>query len=237
MRKLLTLASSILLLAGAATGAAQAAPPKPASYVMAQSDARAEVSGMTVAQATELQAQIDDQLRKSPGGTQISATEISWNGGNVVMEFPVPGQKQASLTSAKALGPNAARRPAAAGEVDLVASGTCYDTGTCQYQKCPYGWTDQWYCLYQDSDWGGRRLQWKDHYPYEQTLDTWNFSYQASGWVNTSLKTVVEVWGPGGQRLWFEPARDNFFSDPTHNSFVGWDANDKATSFTSYGDA
>nr|WP_144298839.1 hypothetical protein [Streptomyces sp. TLI_235] len=225
-----------LLFAGLATGGAQAAPPKPASYVMAQSDLRSEVSGMTVSQARDLQAQIDDQMRKAPGGTQISATEISWGNGNVVMEFPVPGEKQAPLTSSKALQAVATQGPKAAENIAAgFPTGTCYDTGTCQYQKCPYGFRDQWYCLYADEGYGGRRLQWKDAYNFSQGLDAWNFNYQASGWVNTSQKMVVEVWGPNGDRLWFEPARDNFFSEPAHSSFVGADANDKATSFTSYG--
>ncbi|WP_344468463.1 hypothetical protein [Kitasatospora kazusensis] len=192
---------------------------------MAQSDPRSDVARLTATQAKTLQAQIDSQLKKTPGGTQVSANEISWQNGNIIMSFPLPSQRTAPETSPKLVS------TAKGNGVSPRGTGTCYDSGTCQYQKCPYGFHDQWYCLYQDGDYGGRRLQWKDHYSYLKQLSEWDFDYKASGWVNTSMSTTVEVFGPGDERLWVEPSRDNFFSDPTHSAYVGDYANDKATSF------
>jgi hypothetical protein len=43
-----------------------------------------------------LQARIDMQLNRYPGGKQISANQISYDGGAVVLSFAVPGQVLAS---------------------------------------------------------------------------------------------------------------------------------------------
>ncbi|MEV6207405.1 peptidase inhibitor family I36 protein [Kitasatospora sp. NPDC051914] len=235
MRKSFAAAMSAgLLLAGMVSQAAEAAAatPEPKAFAMAQADGRPELAGMSLAQARELQAEIDQQMKDVPGGIQVSANEIAWKGGSVVMSFPVPSQRTAPETSGKLLGGAALK---GADAVSPRATGTCYDTGSCSYQKCPYGFRDMWYCLYADRDYGGRRLQWKDVYEYTNALDQWNFNYQASSWVNTSTKMTVEVYGPGDQRLWVMPSRANFFSDPTHNNYVGNDVNDRATSFTAVG--
>ncbi|MFE2969439.1 hypothetical protein ACFXKC_38395 [Streptomyces sp. NPDC059340] len=46
-----------------------------------------------------LQQQIDDVLAKTDGGVQISRNEIAWNGGEVIMAFPLPGETQAPVSS------------------------------------------------------------------------------------------------------------------------------------------
>ena len=49
-----------------------------------------------------LQRRIADQLKLAPTGLQISANEIAWDGGKVIMSFPLDGQRKAPKSSAAA---------------------------------------------------------------------------------------------------------------------------------------
>lgn len=46
---------------------------------------------MTVEQKAEVQQQIDRQLMRKSGGQQVSATQVTYDEGAVVLAFPVPG--------------------------------------------------------------------------------------------------------------------------------------------------
>jgi hypothetical protein len=46
---------------------------------------------LTQAQKAVIQPQIDQQLARTAGGTQISSTQVSYENGTVVLTFPVPG--------------------------------------------------------------------------------------------------------------------------------------------------
>src|SRR4051812_33841236 len=74
LRKLATiLVAATALLAGSA-GVASAAPGQP------DSGAQAHVSGLTTAQAESLQQRVDAVLAAIPGGHQVSATEVRYDG-------------------------------------------------------------------------------------------------------------------------------------------------------------
>jgi hypothetical protein len=48
--------------------------------------------GMTTEQKVMVQRQIDRQLRRKPGGLQISPTQVMYDEGAAVLTFPVPGE-------------------------------------------------------------------------------------------------------------------------------------------------
>lgn len=79
-----------------------------------------------------VQEQVAAQLRSHPGGAQISANEVSYNNGSVVLAIPSAGQRKAPAYS----------RASAAASVE----------------GCPSGW----FCFYQFKNYNGRRLQFRD---------------------------------------------------------------------------
>lgn len=48
--------------------------------------------------SSELQAQVDRQLRTAPGGKQTSRNEVSYDGGTFVVTFALPGAEPLSLS-------------------------------------------------------------------------------------------------------------------------------------------
>jgi hypothetical protein len=148
-------------------------------------------------QAAKLQQQIDDTLRQAPGGVQVSQNEIAWNDGTVVLAFPLPGQEKAPLSS------NA---------VNAQADG--------HVEGCPYGDLARWYCFYEHSYWGGRRLQFSGCGRYD--FDPYGFRDQTSSWVNTKLFTNIYVWnytgsGSSSSVLWVEPTNSKSASTSADN--------------------
>jgi len=213
----------LMLITGISTaGYAAAAPTGSSSWV--QRDSRAEVRQLSASAAADLQGQIDATLHSTKGGVQVSANEIAYEGGNVVLALPLPGQRTAPASSKAAL---ALTEPAAS----AAAAGSAGSVVPFDVAGCPAGATDnRWYCFYQDSNFGGRRLQWNyahcdvHHGDY---IDFVNYSFAAetSSWVNTGTLTVYtfdEGWYP----LWTEsPAQQ-----PGYNasSYVGNSYNDRA---------
>ncbi|ANJ57860.1 peptidase inhibitor family I36 protein [Pseudomonas silesiensis] len=49
------------------------------------------IPAMTAEQTAAIQLQIDQQLSRKPAGRQVSATQVVYDNGAVVMTFPVPG--------------------------------------------------------------------------------------------------------------------------------------------------
>jgi hypothetical protein len=95
------------------------------------------LSGLSVVSASaassvDLQQQVDHQLQIAPGGTQVSADTVSYDGGNVLVVFQS----------------DARERQVAALAVD--------------WKGCPTGTFVHWTCLYEAPGWRNRRVQFKD---------------------------------------------------------------------------
>lgn len=165
------------------------------------------------AQAAEapdtLQQQIDEVLAKTVGGVQISENEIAWENGSVIMTFPVPGEADAPLSSptamrlmAKASAP-AVMAPQAVDEaaqeaIDAAdeASNDGPDSGVTASgsdSSCPTQIIgNDWYCFYQYTNYGGRRLQFSAKYTMSNApmFDAWDFENRTSSWSNKGGKTI-----------------------------------------------
>jgi len=175
------------------------------------------VASPVTAAALSVQDQVSKQLRDYPGGTQISSYEIAYSGGAVIMVFPDPVSGRV---------PTAAdTRPSvsvAGTDAQVVPDATRYEHG------CPYGNTVKWYCVYQDSNWGGRMLEFKDctSSGYTNSLGTYGFGDTTSSWVNTRTTnsgrvTATDVFHAF---LWNEVTSGHF----VESSYVGVTANDRA---------
>lgn len=129
------------------------------------------------APSPSVQAQITQQLRAFPGGTQSGHNEVAYKGGSVKVVIPQPGQRLA---------------------------------------PCPNGW----YCFYQNKNYGGRRLQFRDCGDSQYFVD-YGFRNQTSSWQNRTRHTVevfdedVDPWkllwtmNPGAESIDVGSAADN----------------------------
>jgi hypothetical protein len=225
MRKytLLLAAATTVATSLGLTGLTSLASAAPNSIEMstASADNRSAVRALTGAQQQELQRQIDETLASTRGGVQISANEISWNRGQPILTLPLPGQRIAPAASPAAL------RLESLDPTDVTPAST-------NWHGCPAGNDDnRWYCFYQYSDFGGRRLQWNWAKCATPTyFSTYGFANKASSWVNTTpTKSYwgmdVTVWQSAGNPdyvLWHEP--------PWHQvSYVGKSDDNKADYF------
>jgi hypothetical protein len=87
------------------------------------------------------------------------------------------------------------------------------------YGDCP----DNWYCLWQNSNYGGRMLRFRDCC-YFQYLDDYGFQNQATSWRNRLDNNDVRVWDLAtGNILWCSDTHST-------SSNVGSADNDKADS-------
>jgi hypothetical protein len=147
-----------------------------------------------------LQAQVDQQLAEHPGGVQTEPGVIEYDGGAVRVVIEEPDSAGGGALS---------RSTAAASTV----------------HGCATSLTAKWVCFYDDRDFGGRMLQFRD--AGLQSLADYGFSNKVSSWVNTTGRTVSVYDTAGGTtRIWTEGA--NSFS-----SYVGNSLNDRASSFRS----
>ena len=224
--KILATSFAALALALTTTGAASPTAPAPGTD-WTSGDSRADVRQLTHADAATLQHQVDEQLRTTRGGTQISANEVSYRGGSLVVALPLPGRATAPDSSA------AVRTKAA----DTKAAGTdavAIPNGVYSLHGCEAGAADdRWYCFYQDANFGGRRLQWNLSHCNVQRNDfldftAYGFARQVSSWVNTS---ALMIWAFDGNwnQLWYEaPANPPSGYHDTESSYVGNAYNDMA---------
>jgi hypothetical protein len=168
--------------------------------VVATSPAQAAPKGSSV------QSQIDAFLVEHSDATQVSDFEVAWNDGAVVMGWPDgTGKTPAS---------QAANRDKGSQEGEV---------GTLDFAGCPGGtFTRNYYCFYEHSNYGGRRLQFADC-GYLQSLNNYGFFAQASSWVNLTRNTVY-VYDQYGASLWVE-------QPGAKSSYVGNFANDRASYF------
>ncbi|MGJ7414590.1 peptidase inhibitor family I36 protein [Streptomyces cinereoruber] len=154
---------------------------------------QARKAGLTENEVTDLQRQIDKQMKITPGGKQIGVNQIAWRGGKAVMTFPLPGEKRARSV-----------------DETFGALGT---------PNCSYLWT----CLYEHSNFDGRRLTWSDC--NFENLANWGFNDQTTSWHNNQSRgtqTRVYNWtGSSWALMWTSTA-------PSSSSNVGSANNDKA---------
>lgn len=160
-----TLFATTALLAGSTAAASAAAQPQP--------DFRAEAlaSGLTGAEATKLQQKIDAVLDGQPGGRQVSATKVEYDGLNVTVD---PRYKAAADADSKA---NLACRY---GHLCIDVRGTNFDFYKCQT------WTV--------SNWYGDGT-----FENNQTRGTVAKFYNKDGsvrWTSTAYQKGTATWDP-----------------------------------------
>jgi hypothetical protein len=139
------------------------------------------VQALTDTQSQQLQAEIDETLADTTGGVQISANEISWNGGEPILVLPLPGETSAPASSA------AAAKLEGLSDTDVEPQ--------VNWHSCPAGADDnRWYCFYQLENFGGRRLQWNwAHCSSAEWFSDYGFENKTTGWVNTTRN--IDYWG------------------------------------------
>src|SRR5262245_10213297 len=59
-------------------------------------DTRPEVQGLTTTEREQLQDDVNALLSETPGGTQISANEVSYDAGESSITLPFPGEEPAT---------------------------------------------------------------------------------------------------------------------------------------------
>ncbi|MEU7188600.1 peptidase inhibitor family I36 protein [Streptomyces sp. NPDC045369] len=184
----------------------------------------ATVPGAQAETVDPLQAEINEVLSKTEGGTQISRYEIAWDDGKVVQSFPLPGEQKAPPFSeaaeklqAKLAGVSLkALRTATAQKASVQAGGDC---PTEVFGR-------NWYCFYQYNNFAGRRLAWNEPHPLGKKFSEYNFVNMTSSFSNKGSLTI-RVYGrtrPNDdtsctQLLWTEPPRsyDNDIGDSVDN--------------------
>jgi hypothetical protein len=165
-------------------------------------------------EVSSTQQEINETLAATKGGVQISPYEIAWNGGEAVMAFPLPGETSAPPSSeaaqklqTKVSGVPANTRetepgmqPPAASKLARVATGVAAanaqdsDVSIQAADTCPtQAFGNDWYCFYQDANFGGRRLQWNAAHKYPDDVVyfyDYAFNNMASSWSNKGGKSI-----------------------------------------------
>jgi hypothetical protein len=142
--------------------------------------------------------EIQALLEEFPDATQIDDHSIGWNDGQVILALP---------------GHDTEDRTAEDRGSDLSPAATVHG--------CPAGW----YCVYQNINFGGRRLQFSDC--ARNDLSDFGFRDQTSAWVNNGPHTVQVK---DDLTLWPDPVLWTM-SPGASSSFVGNANNDKADYF------
>lgn len=181
-----------------------------AAQTPSQESATPKADDQTIAGSLKapLADRVAAQLRLAPGGVKISPNEIAWDTGKVVMVFPWDGETAAPASSSAVLD----------GEVS-----------TQDIQGCPtqYFGAD-YYCFYEHGNYGGRRLQFKDH-PQQVAFSQYGFDNQTSSWVNGGAAgiNVYDGTNTGTPILWV-------MNSHSQSSLVSAANNDRASSFHAY---
>ncbi|WP_329230471.1 peptidase inhibitor family I36 protein [Streptomyces sp. NBC_01460] len=142
-----------------------------------------------------LQQEINEVLATTQGGVQISRNEIAWNGGEAILVFPLPGETTAPVSSpaaqtlqaeVAALGNLATTEEPAGDDPEPSASVAAADA-------CPTeAFGNDWYCFYQYTNYGGRRLQWNGTHDLFNPVffSDYGFENKTSSWSNKGGKTI-----------------------------------------------
>jgi hypothetical protein len=150
-------------------------------------------------------AQIQELLEEFPEATQIDDHSIGWDDGKVVLVLP---EDDTGELSAEDHGPGS-------------VVGLSQALSASAVHGCPSGW----YCVYQDRDWRGRRLQFSDC--SRNDLSNYGFRDQTSSWVNNGPHRVQvknDLTARPDPVLWT-------MSPNSSSSYVGNANNDKADYF------
>ncbi|MEU3002615.1 peptidase inhibitor family I36 protein [Streptomyces sp. NPDC006995] len=188
--------------------------------------AMTSTAGAAVADPDPLQEEIEQVLARTQGGVQISRNEIAWDGGEVIMSFPDPGEAQAPVSSAAAQRLQAKVTGRSVGTVEpLQVSGGVSAQAA---DNCPteiFG--NDWYCFYQNSDFGGRRLQWNAAHKSPVYFSKYDFDNRTSSWSNKGGKKITvyeDFWVNNPTKLWTEYAHSK-------DSYVGYAVDNRADYF------
>lgn len=184
--------------------------------------------GLKQKQAKKLQSRVEAYIAKT-GGVQVSQYEVHFAGGDVSMSFPAkkhgqtPAMSRAAAVAAGLPADSLDAFPQGVGSVSIGDLGG--STLSCPYSK-PFPVT-KYYCFYQDINFDGRMLKFKDkNCPYVN-FATYGFRNETSSWVNHSTYTIKvfnSVPPKQGKRLWVE-------KPTTDNAWVGTAKSDKADTF------
>jgi FtsP/CotA-like multicopper oxidase with cupredoxin domain len=135
-----------------------------------------------------LQGTIDSYVQ-AYGGVQISANQIAWRNGTVVLTFPVAGSKVAQAPGERA-----------------TTLGTA---------NCPRSWS----CLYADANFGGRRLQFSDcqseylpDWGFRDQTSSWH-NNQTGG----AVSIVYNYVGSTPQEIWRAPVGSSTYVGDGNN--------------------
>lgn len=204
-------AASRLLFAGIVSAVATVGA-LTASTAGAASPTTSTTGSATPQTAAQLQADINQQLATTAGGTQIGSNVVSYDNGNVQIVFPDPG-----ASVAPAFNPDLRHR-----------KGRGVRARTADYEGCPTGVNTYWSCFYQNKDFGGTRAQFKDC-GYQQSFNSYGFADETSSWVNTKPEAYVDTQNWDHTHLWHEKeARNSTNGEYSYSTYVGDADNDSA---------
>ncbi|MDF3139975.1 MULTISPECIES: peptidase inhibitor family I36 protein [unclassified Streptomyces] len=177
-----------------------------------------------------LQREID-QVIAEKGGVQISRYGIAWKDDGVILAFPLPGEEAAPPPSnaAQEIQVKAAEQEAA--ERGLPRSAARIEPRATRVGGCPtetFG--NDWYCFYDGTNYGGRRLQWNATHSKRVDFNPYDFRDKTTSWVNGGGLTVRvynynNACSNGVCRLWTENAHSS-------STGVATSLNNKADFFT-----
>lgn len=182
-----------------------------ASGLFAQSSAPA--SALTLLDPTE--QQVGQFLTEHPNATRSAKYQVSFASGAVLLNFVPPGQTH--VTNEASLRPELRQTPEETARSARTATAAAVD-----WHGCPNSVTTAWYCVYENANWGGRMLEFKDctSSGYYNYLNQYGFLNMTTSWVNTKPLSTVNAYSSTGY-LWTEPPR-------SMSSNVGAANNDRA---------
>jgi len=156
-------------------------------------------------EASSVEDQMQKLLEEFPEATRIDDHSIGWDHGKVVLVLPADNAGEASAED------RGSEPSAVAGSSAVLAV----------VHGCPSGW----YCVYENSNWGGRRLQFSDC--TRNDLSDFGFRDKTSSWVNNGSHRVQvknDLTALPDPVLWT-------MSPGSSSSYVGDANNDKADYF------
>ena len=181
------------------------------------------------------QQQLDAVMSLRPGGIQVSDNAVVWGNGDVVLVVPSPGQR----TAPAGLGNNVRKElltTPALRRLDTTSSVNSANTTSAAqvaqaadaWHGCPGGYTvKDYYCFYQYSDWGGRRVQFSgDTSP--GYADEWGFDNGTTSWVSRDVDCIVEAFNYKNlnpvNRLWTEQenSMSSYVGSANSNKLSAW---------------
>jgi hypothetical protein len=136
----------------------------------------------------QMQKEINQQLRTTEGGVQISPNEVSYHQGRAVLTFVLPGDTTVTQTSARIARGEA---PGGWGKQEGVVTSNPYS------HNCPYSYIGgpDWYCFFEHINYSGRMLKWSNEHCHDGVVNfwDWNFENMTSSMVNNNSSVYVRA--------------------------------------------